>query len=72
MRKVEDLTRPELRQIVQQLQELLFLDSDKSGKRYWNPDKEWDTEYLESLATALQAYGLVPTELTRIPPLSTV
>ena len=45
MRKAEDLTKEELRQIVQRLQELLYLDMDQDGD-FWNPDKEWRVEYL--------------------------
>ena len=60
MRNVEDLTDQELRQIVQKLQELLYLDSDKEGKTFWNPDKEWDIAVLEYLADSLRKCDLVP------------
>jgi hypothetical protein len=67
MRKVKELTKQELRQIVRQLQELLYLDIDERGESFWNPDKEWDISILENLADSLRKCGLVPTAVERIP-----
>ena len=60
MRKVEDLTKEELCEIVQRMQELLYLDNDDGEEYFWNPDKEWDVDFLENIADTLQSYELVP------------
>ncbi len=63
-----DLSRQALVDIVEHLQHHLFLDSAgrddqfPNGAEFWNPDKRWDVELLESLADKLTEYGLRPTE----------
>ena len=65
-----NLTRQALVDIVEHLQHHLFLDvvgSDDPfppGVEFWNPDKSWDIELLESLADKLAEYGLRPEQAT--------
>jgi hypothetical protein len=60
MRRPSDLTREELVHIVEQVQSLLYLDTDPAGEAFWNPDKGWDSETLEFVAAVLADAGLVP------------
>jgi hypothetical protein len=67
MKKVEDLTVDELREIVGAVQEILYLDithSEEPGKdvESWNQNKEWEIENLEAIAFQLRAQGLEPEE----------
>ena len=61
-----DLSRQALVDVVEHLQHHLFLDiagqNDPfpNGAEFWNPDKRWDVELLESLAGKLAEYGLRP------------
>jgi len=61
-----NLTRQALVDIVEHLQHHLFLDMAGSddpfppGAEFWNPDKSWDVELLESLVDKLAEYGLRP------------
>ena len=61
-----DLPRQALVDIVEHLQHHLFLDIAgqddvfPNGAEFWNPDKLWDVELLESLADRLDEYGLRP------------
>lgn len=66
MRKVEDLTKEELCEIVRQMQELLYLENEDGEKCSWNPDKEWDVDFLEYIANTLQSYKLVPAVYERL------
>jgi ribosomal protein S10 len=60
------LPRQALVDIVEHLQHHLFLnvvgsdDPFPQGAEFWNPDKSWDVELLESLANKLTEYGLRP------------
>jgi hypothetical protein len=69
-----DLPRQALVDIVEHLQHHLFLDiasGDEpfpNGAEFWNPDKCWDVELIESLAGKLAEYGLRPEVVTlRVP-----
>jgi hypothetical protein len=61
-----DLPRRSLVDIVEHLQHHLYLgiarhgDPFPNGSEFWNPDKVWDVELLESLAGKLAEYGLRP------------
>jgi ribosomal protein S10 len=65
-----DLPRQALVDIVEHLQHHLFLDIAgqddpfPNGAEFWNPDKRWDVELLESLAGKLAEYGLRPEQAT--------
>ena len=59
MKKVEDLTVDELREIVGAVQEILYLDitySKGPGEdiEMWNQNKEWEIENLEAIAFQLR------------------
>ncbi len=66
MSRLSDLPRRALVDIVQHLQHHLFLDiagqddAFPNGTEFWNPDKPWDVELIESLADKLAEYGLRP------------
>jgi hypothetical protein len=62
MRRPSDLARKELVHIVEQVQRLLYLDTDAAGETFWNPDKGWDSETLELVASALADAGLITRE----------
>ena len=65
-----DLPRQALLDIVEHLQQHLFLDMTGCGDpfvmgvEFWNPDKRWDVELFESLADKLAEYGLRPEQAT--------
>ena len=48
-----------LADIVEQIQQLLWLDAGESGDD-WNGDKEWDCETLEYVGAVLEEHGLKP------------
>ena len=48
-----------LSEIVRNIQQLLWLDTDESGD-YWNADKEWNVETIEHVAQVLIDEGLRP------------
>jgi ribosomal protein S10 len=68
-----DLPRQALVDVVEHLQHHLFLDIAgrddpfPNGAEFWNPDKRWDVELLESLADKLSEYGLRPEQATLRP-----
>ncbi|MBZ5499065.1 MAG: hypothetical protein LAP85_21920 [Acidobacteriia bacterium] len=67
MKKIEDLTTEELREILSAVQEILYLDitySEGLGEdvEAWNPHKEWEIETLDAIAFQLRAHGLEPEE----------
>ena len=70
MSRPADLPRQTLVDIVEHLQHHLFLDvagqddTFPNGAEFWNPDKCWDVELLESLADKLAEYGLRPEQAT--------
>ena len=61
MKKASELEREELIQIVEQIQDLLYLSIDTQGD-YWDPDKAWDSETIEYVAAILTDAGLAPEE----------
>ena len=67
MRKAKELGKKELIEIVQEIQELLYLDGEDGEKCFWNPDKEWDVDFIESVAGYLREADLVPTVVDKIP-----
>ena len=62
MREVNDLSFEELREIVNGLQALTFLDIDSVGD-FWNPDKNLDADHLGAIANLLARYDLRPDEM---------
>ena len=71
MRPVAELSRESLIKIVEALQGHLYLDlADSQGQdgiaphsEFWNSDKPWSIDLLESLADKLRQHDLVPTEI---------
>ncbi|MEX0867209.1 MAG: hypothetical protein WD030_07615 [Pirellulales bacterium] len=60
MRLISELSREELEQIVQSVQDLLYLDTGQSGD-FYNPEKDWSgADVCESIAATLREFGLVP------------
>jgi hypothetical protein len=68
MKRAEQLTTEELRAIVNDLQELLYLDivSDETGDTdAWNPNKEWDCcDICAGLSALAREHELVPDRVT--------
>lgn len=67
MRRASNLSVAELSQIVDSLQQHLYLDVDSHGAFAWNPrkDKEWNgADVCDELASLLTQHGLAPTETT--------
>lgn len=42
--------------LAEQIQHLLYLESDDS----WNPDKKWDADTLADIKDIMQRFGLAP------------
>ena len=70
MRQAAELSREALIEIVETLQGHLYLDLSGSEEiadgfpphsEYWNPDKSWSIDLLDSLADKLWQHDLVPT-----------
>lgn len=61
MRTVSDLSHAELACIVAAVQQALYLDSDSTQTKVWNPLKEWEgAEVCDQLAAELNRFDLVP------------
>jgi hypothetical protein len=57
------LSREALEGIVANVQGLLYLDLDRSGREFWNPAKEWSgADLCDDIQNVLNQYGLVPAE----------
>ena len=80
MRQPSDLSREALLAIVEALQGHLYLERTGAvaeerippHAEYWNPDKPWDLNLLDSLAEILSEYDLVPAKITLAVPTSEV
>jgi hypothetical protein len=70
-KRAEDLTREQLLWLVNHIQAALFIDFSPDTKEecpkgvapsseYWNPDKEWDSDTLDHVASVLDEHGLAP------------
>ena len=58
-RAIADLTDAECRNIIDQIQQILWLDFVTNE---WNLDKEWGMETLEYISGVLEDHGLRPTD----------
>jgi hypothetical protein len=65
MKNVQELTREQLVDIVEQVQGLLYLDQDTQGSEVWNPAKSWSPGLLDDIAGKLAEYELVPSAETQ-------
>jgi hypothetical protein len=60
MRRPQDLGRDALVDIVDALQQAIYLEA-RGGQLVWNPDKEWEAaDALMELAGLLSRHGLAP------------
>jgi len=64
-RVAKQLSKAELAELVQRIVDLLYLDEVQDHKifknaEYYNPDKTWDTDFLDMIAHQLDAHNLVP------------
>ncbi len=60
MRKANDLSREEAVNIVGQIVDAMYLDQDHAGDRY-DPEKPIQgADFIDTVATLLSSYGLVP------------
>jgi len=59
MKNARDLSHDQLVSIVDQIQQILFLNANAQGM-VWDPDKEWDCVTIEDVATVMIDAGLKP------------
>ena len=59
MTRPKQLGQKKLAALAADLQYCLWHDYDEKGE-FWNPDKEWDADTLEDVATIMDLYGLAP------------
>jgi hypothetical protein len=67
MKLPRQLSRKDMEQIISKVQAILWLDMSEEGE-LWNPDKEWDSETVESVAAVLADHGLRPSDSLTTPP----
>ena len=61
MKTPDQLSQDELLDIVQAIQDRLYLDVNDQGVEFWNPDKQWSgADVCQDLAGLLDQHGLVP------------
>jgi hypothetical protein len=62
-RELTDLSDAECREIVRQIQSILWFDYSGQEQTFiWNPDKEWDCETIEYVSGVLEDAGLKPAD----------
>ena len=59
MKHARDLTHEQLVSMVDQVQQILYLNANAQGM-IWDPNKEWDCETIEYVAAAFNDAGLKP------------
>jgi len=59
MKNARDLSHEQLVDLVDHVQQVLYLDADAQGP-IWDPDKEWDCEAITSIGEAFANAGLMP------------
>jgi hypothetical protein len=60
MRNVNDLSREEAASIIRRIVDAMYLDVDQAGEHY-DPEKPIaGADFIDSVATILSSYGLVP------------
>jgi len=59
MKHARDLSPEQLANLVDQVQQFLYLSANAQGM-IWDPDKEWDSETIESVAGVVADAGLKP------------
>ena len=72
MKTAKDLSHQQLVAVVDRIQDILWFDSKAQGrgkpaKFFWNPDKQWEAEFVEMIASQLEDQGLRPDEVEEVP-----
>jgi hypothetical protein len=62
MKNPSNLPKKQLARIVAEVQGILYLEIE-GKKQVWNPDKQWDVDFLTMIADVLDAHGLIPNKL---------
>lgn len=65
MKNLKNLTREELEEVVSEVQAILWLDQEKAD--IWDPDKGWNPETVEDVASVLVRASLKPEKCFDIP-----
>lgn len=61
MKTPHQLGREELEDIVNAIQQILYLDNQPEERFFWNPDKEWDcADAFDEIALKQRDHDLVP------------
>lgn len=66
MKHPDELSLDQAREIVRKIRDLLWLDL-LHDKESLNPDKEWDSETLDSVAEVMTEAGLRPDDELELP-----
>jgi hypothetical protein len=48
--------------LVRDLRDVLYVELDEHDNEHFNPDREWNSETLESIGCILDRYDLIPEE----------
>lgn len=68
MKTPQQLGREELEDIVDAIQQILYLDHQSEEGLFWNPDKEWDcADTIDEVALKLREHDLVPSHSALFP-----
>lgn len=66
MRSADSLSRSDATDIVQRIVDVMYFDDDEKGD-FYNPDKPLEgADFIDSAATILREYGLVPERSQRL------
>lgn len=66
MRLSHQLSHVELQQIVETIQQLLYLEIGSHDESYWNPEKSWSgSDLCQELGLLLAQHDLVPLKRNR-------
>ncbi len=55
-----ELSRDALLAIVAGVQGRMYLDMNREGREFWNPDKAWNADTCMEIQELLHQHGLVP------------
>lgn len=61
MKRANQLSHAALVEIVEAVQQTLYLEYDSEEKKgFWSPDKEWDSETPSMIAAKLEQHDMIP------------
>jgi hypothetical protein len=63
----DELSKEDLAELVEVVQEVLWLDMDADSCWQMNPDKEWDVDMLDRIGQAMEKAGLRPERCVSAP-----